>query len=239
MDSVPRAGPASPETAPPSGAHPGFGSGAMLWLVRHAEVEASARSRAYGSDDVALSPEGLARSDELALSLARLAPARLLSSPLQRALYLARRAGAALGREPLVEPGLAEVDRGRWQSLEVAELHRRHAEEVAAFHADPWSFRGHGGESDSDVVARAWPILEREARAHPGAALVFVCHYNVIRCLVSVALGLPPARSFALRLDKARALLLEDRPTGFKLVALNLYDPGAFEARDEHLGAVR
>lgn len=207
--------------------------------MRHAEVEASARSRAYGSDDVALAPEGLARSDELAQSLARLRPARLLSSPLQRALYLAQQTGRALGQPPRIEAGLREVDRGRWQALEVAELHRRHPEEVAAFHADPWTFRGHGGESDSDVAARAWPILEREARAHPGAALVFVCHYNVIRCLCSVALGLPSPRSFALRLDKARALLLEDRPTGFKLVALNLHDPGAFTARDEHLGAVR
>jgi broad specificity phosphatase PhoE len=221
------------------GPHQGFGSGARVWLVRHAEVELAARGRAYGADDVALSPEGRERSAELARSVARLAPVGLYSSPLQRALSLAQACANQCGAPLSIEAGLAEVNRGFWQTLEVRDLHRLHPESVAAFQLDPWNYRGHGGESDRDVVARAWPVLERACLASKGANVALICHYNVARCLVLRALGLEPAQSFALRLDKARALLLEDRPGGFHLAALNLFDPGAFVQRDEHLGATR
>lgn len=231
---APRVGPLGP-----LGAHPGFASGTRLWLVRHGEVEASARGRAYGADDVPLAPEGRARSLELADSLARLDPACIFGSPLQRALFLAEACAERSGAPLSVEPGLAEINRGFWQQMEIQALHRLYPAAVADFRNDPWNFRGHGGENDADLAARTWPVLARACQAAPGRNVLLICHYNVVRCLVMLALGLKPSQSFALRLDKARALLLEDRPGGLHLAALNLFDPGAYVAREEHLGASR
>lgn len=232
MNPEPRAsdGPdADPGSAFP-GAHPGFGSGLRLWLVRHAEVAAEWQGRAYGDLDVPLSPAGEERSAAVARSLAALEPDRLVSSPLQRAHHLATTLAAASTAPWERDPRLREIHRGDWQGERVEALKSERAPEVDAFYADPWSFRGHGGESDADLHARAWPVLEEAqaslARAgRPGGCLVLVSHYNVLRVLCARALGIEPARSFSLRVDPAHAVLLEDRPGGWTLCHANCSDP--------------
>jgi len=125
----------------------------------------------------------------------------------------------ALGQELLIEPRLAEIQRGSWQGQAVEELP---ADDVAAFYADPWSWHGHGGESDQMLSQRLWPVLE-QALAHPAPGrLLLTTHYNVIRVLVAGALGLPPAKSFRLRVDPARLVVLRDAPGGWQLLHSNL-----------------
>ena len=103
-------------------------------------------------------------------------------------------------------------------------------------HVTDEPYDGHGGECDRDVAMRAWPVFEEAVAGVDGGVLVLTAHYNVIRVLASVALGIPPERSFAFRLDKGRVTLLEDTDRGFRLIAHNLHDPGAFEHTDEYLG---
>lgn len=189
------------------GAHGGAGSGARVWLVRHPEVSAEWRGRAYGDLDVPLSPESRADLPRLADALAATAPREVVSSPLSRALELARALADAAGVPLSVEPGLAEIHRGAWQGRPAAELP---PDEVAAFYADPWSWRASGAESDADVLARAWPVLAAASARAAGSTVVLVAHYNVIRTLCARALGVEPARSFALRLDPGRSVLLVD-----------------------------
>jgi len=204
--------------------HAGRGTGALVWLVRHAEVADEWRGKAYGGLDVPLSPAGEERTLELARDLAALPPDALLSSPLQRARRLADAVANSIGLPPSLHDGLREIDRGEWQGLTVRDLHARHADDVAAFYRDPWSWRGHGGESDEDVVARAWPPLE--AALGVSRVLVVATHYNVLRTLTASALAVPPVRSFALRVDKGRAVLLRDAPAGWELLASNARHPG-------------
>ncbi len=216
------------------GPQPGRGSGARVWLARHAQVHEDWAGRAYGSQDVPLSEAGLARTEVLGASLAALPPTSVLASDLDRAARLGR-AVAERAQAPLrFDAGLREVDRGAWQSCTVSDLRDHRAGELSEFYADPWTYRGHGGESDSDVARRAWPLLANALR-DGGARPVLAAHYNVLRCLIAVALGLDPRRSFSLRLETGRAALLEDGPAGFRLLALNLADPGAFVEADEHL----
>lgn len=238
----PSARPDPPGTAgAPIGAAPhlagpraGAGQGAFLWLARHAEVHVDWQPIAYGSQDVPLSPEGELRSDELARSLARLEPDQIVSSDLQRAARLGRELARVSGAPIEFTPGLREIARGEWEEMTVADLRRERAEQAARWYADPWSFDEHGGESDAVVVDRAWPPLERAL--HSGARqIVVTAHYNVLRCVVSAALGLDPSNSFSWRLDKACCALLIDTPNGFQLAASNLHDPGAFQLGDEHL----
>jgi broad specificity phosphatase PhoE len=223
--------PPDPARAIPVGfePHPGARTGVHLWLARHAEVHGDWRGRAYEGLDVPLSPDGEAWTRELAARLAELAPARVLSSPLKRALELGRQVAELSGAPLEVEPGLAEIRRGSWQGRAVEDLYREDPAAIEAFYADPWSWCGHGGECDATLAARAWPALE--ARLEPGGPVVVATHYNVIRVIVACALGVPPARSFALRVDPGRLVLLHDGPEGWRLLTANTDHPGALDAR--------
>ncbi len=193
-----------------SGPHPGYGTATRVWLVRHAEVDEAWRDIAYGDLDVPLSDEG--REDSLRLARAFAARAErpaleVWSSPLSRALWLARHLAQECGAPLAVEEGLRELHRGAWQGRRRDQLP---PEEVAAYYADPWAVAAPGAETDERIHARAWPLLERAVGRVAGGELVIVSHYNVIRVLVASALGIAPRNSFSLRLDPGRAILLVD-----------------------------
>jgi broad specificity phosphatase PhoE len=213
------------------GRHPGFRSGTTLWLFRHGEVHADWHGKAYGGVDVPLSDAGLRDTEEVARSFACLRPALVASSTLQRA----RRLGEALAastRAPLeLDNGLVEIARGRWQGMRVDELWSAHGDEVRAFYADPWNYGAHGGETDRDVLARAWPALERALQAARGGTLFVACHYNVMRILIARAAGIPPEHSFRLRIDLSAVCRLSDGPAGWQLERANVRTPqGGFPA---------
>lgn len=215
----------TPDALPPPFLHPGTGSGAELWLVRHAEVREDWQGRAYGDLDVPLSLAGEERTRALAPLLAALGPTRVLASPLSRARLLGAAVARCAGLELELDDNLREVHRGRWQGRAVRELQEELPEEVAAFYADPWAWRGHGGECDRDVSERAWRAVERGLADGAGARLCVATHYNVIRVLAAGALGIPAAASFAFRVDPGRASLLVDRADGWHLLRSNVETP--------------
>ena len=115
---------------------------------------------------------------------------------------------------------------GEWQGLPSSEFRRRWDLERELFLADPWNWKGHRGESDADVFARAWPaLLEALARAR-GGTLALASHYNVIRVVVTRAMGWRPHESFAFQNDPAHAALLVDAPGGWQLAGRNLDSAG-------------
>ena len=173
-----------------------------------------------------LSAQGEADSERIARAFAPVGFRAVISSDLVRARTLGE-ALARLGGAPLAfERGLAEIQRGRWQGRPMAELFAECGAEIAGFHADPWNYGEHGGETDRDVLARAWPVLERALEGH-GGPLALTTHYNVIRVLVAHALGIAPAHSFRLRVDLGGATLLRDTPRGWVLARSNVRGPDA------------
>ncbi len=205
----PAAGAASRETEARI-PHPGLGTGSSIWLVRHGRVDAAWRGRAYGNLEVPLSPEGEQDTLRLAAALATWEIAALACSPLVRADRLGRLLAEDSGAQLQVVADLRELDRGNWQGLSLAEYAERWAAEAEAYHRDPYTWRGTGGESDAELTARSWPVLEELVRKAAGGTAVLVTHYNVIRVLVAKALGLPPASSHNLRNDQGHATLLVD-----------------------------
>lgn len=205
--------------------HPGLGSGTTVWLFRHGEVHEDWQGKAYGGVDVPLSDAGLRDTRAVAEAFGALRPARVVASTLQRARILGEALAASTGAPLELDAGLVEIARGRWQGLKVADLWRDHADDVAAFYADPWSWGAHGGETDRDVLARAWPVLERAVRASAGETLFVAAHYNVIRVLLARALGIRPEDSFRLRVDLSAICRLRDTPEGWVLERANVRRP--------------
>jgi broad specificity phosphatase PhoE len=193
--------------------------------VRHAEVDAAWRGRAYGDLDVPLSPDGIRATESLAQAFRGAALAGVYASPLERAARLGRCIAAATGAPLATKDGLREIFRGAWQGRPTDEIGAADPQGVEAYYADPWSFDAHGGESDAALLARVLPVLDEALRLPPGAAVVLATHYNVIRVLVAHLLGIPPARSFAFRVDPCHATLLEDRPEGWVLRCANTDRP--------------
>jgi broad specificity phosphatase PhoE len=209
----------------PTGPHPGLGTGAEVWLFRHGEVHEDWQGKAYGGLDVPLSAQGERDTRAVAELFGGVPFRAVVSSSLERARMLGELLATAAGAPLEVSPGLVEIARGRWQGRTVADLFARSADEVAAFYADPWTFDEHGGETDADVLERAWPVLEAALR-RSGGPLALTAHYNVVRVLVSHAIGIDPRDSFRLRVDLGAVNVLRDGPGGWELVRANVRGPG-------------
>lgn len=201
------------------------GSAARVWLVRHAEVQADWQKRAYGNLDIPLSEEGEAQTRRMGAAFAGEKLARVTSSSLARALAMGRAIADNTGAELVIDERLREIWRGKWQGLPAEEFRARWNADKQAFLADPWNWKPHEGESDADVFARAWPALIEAVEAARGGAIAITTHYNVMRVLVTRALGLRVHESFAFRNDPARATLLVDAQPGWVIAASNADSP--------------
>ncbi len=206
------------------GQHRGFRSGAWVWLLRHGEVHEDWQGRAYGGMDVPLSAQGERDTQAAIEAFSSIAIERVVSSNLARARRLGEGIAAGTGAALSVSAGLAEIQRGRWQGLSIADLSRERGEELAGFYDDPWNFDQHGGETDRNVLERAWPLVERALEGRPKIVAI-TCHYNVVRVLLTRMLGLEPRVSFRLRIDLSGACLLHDGPDGWRLLRSNVKGP--------------
>lgn len=193
--------------------------------MRHAEVHEDWQDRAYGDLDVPLSAVGEAETRELAARFRELGIVSVASSNLARALAMGRTI-AEHTRAPLrIEANLREVSRGAWQGLPTAEFRERWAGDAEAFRADPWRWKGHGGESHADLFARAWPVVLAQAASARGGDIVITSHFNLIRALITGALGLSGHECFAFKIQTARACLLVDDGSSWSVPLRNVDDP--------------
>lgn len=216
--------------APPPPPAPALGFPVRVWLLRHADVADDWQSRAYGNLDVPLSERGVEETRALVEAFSRTPFARVASSPLSRALLLGRQLSERTGAPLDVDDRLREVWRGAWQGLPVEEFRARWEAERPAFAADPWNWKGHGGESDADIWARAWPALRDAALRSRDAStptIALATHYNVIRVLASRLSGMRPGQSFTFRNNTARASLLVDGAGGWTLECANVEAPAS------------
>jgi len=201
---------------------PSRGTGARLWLARHARVDASWTPVAYGALDVPLSAEGEEDTLRLGEALGALPVGRVISSDLARARRLGERVAAISGAELHATSGLREMDRGEWQGLPKEEFLARWTAEAEQYWRDPYRWRAPGGEGDEVLFARAWPEVEVGLAAVDGGTLVLTAHGQLIRVLIGRMLGLGVPESYAHYLDPAHASCLVDSPAGWRVEAQNL-----------------
>ncbi|MEM1453474.1 MAG: histidine phosphatase family protein [Planctomycetota bacterium] len=222
--------PVEPERDPVSSG----GTEASVWLVRHGRVRTP--TVAYGDGDVPLSEDGVRQTEEVARSFAAMDVKVVVASPLERARTMGSAIAGVAGVELGVDGRLAEMHRGAWQGLERTAYAARWADAAAEYWRAPHVWRGHGGESEEQVVARAWPALEEAVEAAAGGVAVVAAHRQVIRALVAAAIGVPAGASHALALDPGHAMLLRDAAAGWILERTNVARPGAPRRTDPEDG---
>jgi probable phosphoglycerate mutase len=175
-----------------------------LALARHATTLAAATGRNLGRrSDAELTPEGEGLAVRLGIALREELTelphdeVRMVSSPARRCRQTAAAVADALGvpAEGLeIADGLWEIDYGAWDGLTPEECQERDPELRARWEEDPFTVRCPGGESGSDVAARAFAALEPvEAwlAEDRGRCAIVVAHNHVNRLRLCALFGWP------------------------------------------------
>lgn len=186
----------------------------MLILVRHGRTAVNAGGRLQGRIDVPLDEVGLLQARAAGENLrSRFPGARLVSSPLCRAVDTARE----IGGEIEIDERLIELDYGSWDGLEMSEVP---GEQWRAWRDDP-TFRPPGGESLVELDDRVRPALEEMARTAANEDVIVVSHVSPIKSAVTWSLGAGPEMTWRMSLDRASICTVALRPTGPALVTFN------------------
>ncbi|MEO5832518.1 MAG: histidine phosphatase family protein [Nakamurella sp.] len=169
-------------------------------LVRHGETEWSANGRHTSVTDIDLTPYGSdqARRIPEILEALRIRPVTVLASPRIRA----RRTAELAGLRPEIEPDLAEWNYGDYEGLTTAQIR-----------ADRpgWSLftdGAPGGESPSQVGARADRALERARGLLSAGDVALFCHGHMSRVLAVRWVGLDAGSARILAQDPACVTVL-------------------------------
>lgn len=192
-----------------------------LVLVRHGETAWNAERRCMGRLPIPLSPEGESQSARLALALRRFAPARILSSPLERTSQTAALIARALGSQVETEARLSERDMPAWEGQYYSDLARDPA--VRDSLGRSGSVTPAGVEPLSEVVRRVAEVIEESWKQE--RSLVLVTHGDVVRCAVAHLLGMDLDRVMRLAVDPASATRFVQLPWGPTLRSMNWRPP--------------
>ncbi|MDR2897158.1 MAG: histidine phosphatase family protein [Propionibacteriaceae bacterium] len=160
----------------------------ILW--RHGQTLWNDQHRFQGSKaDIDLSPRGLEQARAAAPALAHLAPDRLVTSPLRRAVDTGQAVAELTGLTPSIDPRLTEIDVGSWTGLAWEELTSHDPQAVAALGRGEDVRYGGDGETPIEVGARVGEALG-DCAALGGTSLI-VSHGLALQSGVANLLGWP------------------------------------------------
>ena len=166
----------------------------------------SADDRFAGSSDIDLSDAGRELARRLADRLAKVKIDAFYCSDMKRAIQTASIVAKPHGRTPIGNPGLREIDHGKWEGMIHKEVEQKDAAEYAAWSADPFNVAPPGGETGLHVLARALPALRQIVQEHPDQTVFIACHKATNRLLLCALLGIDP-RDYRNRLGQDLACL--------------------------------
>lgn len=192
-----------------------------LILVRHGDVDALP-GLCLGQTDAPLSASGFGAVQQLAATWTAPSPRFLFTSDLKRAQQAASIFAARFAIEPLIDVRLREVNLGAWDGQRWDEVMRSDAARYESW-ATNWVIQAApGGESFADVIHRtgAW-LSSLLGSTHDDDVVLAVAHAGSIRALLCHALGLPPARAFALHIDHAHVARVRCRRGQFEVCYAN------------------
>jgi glucosyl-3-phosphoglycerate phosphatase len=165
-----------------------------LVLLRHGQTDYNVAGRMQGHLDSILTETGVEQAAAVAPEIARLAPDRVISSDLRRAVDTAELVSAACGLPVKYDARLRETHLGEWQGRTVAEIEDGWPGAIATWRSDP-GWAPPGGESRIEVVRRSLPVVEEldeeYATGEPDITVVLVAHGGLIAGLVCGLLALP------------------------------------------------
>ncbi|UZK69333.1 histidine phosphatase family protein [Sphingomonas sp. S1-29] len=160
----------------------------MILLVRHPAVARAWAGRCYGVSDVGLSRAGAMQMHALLPALVAWGPTQIVHSGLRRAAVLAEAVAKASGAPIAVDPRWRERDFGAWEGRSWQAIYRATGNAMDGMIDAPDSFRPGGGETTSELAARAVAGCD----ALPAGRVLVVSHGGPIAALLGSRAGAPP-----------------------------------------------
>jgi len=90
--------------------------------VRHGQTAANVNHQLVGSTDIPLDPLGERQAQQVGARFASIRIDGIVTSPLQRARLTAREIARTTGHDPVIVPGLTEIDFGRLEGLTIQQV---------------------------------------------------------------------------------------------------------------------
>jgi broad specificity phosphatase PhoE len=165
----------------------------LTYLARHGETAWTITGQHTGRTDLPLTERGEANAYRLGERLSGLTLAKVLTSPLQRAVRTCELAGFASVAE--VDADLLEWNYGEYEGRLTVDIHKERPDWQLFRDGCP------GGESPQQVAARAERVVSR-LRAVPGDVLVFSSGH-FLRVLATRWIGLEPTNGGSFMLGTA------------------------------------
>ena len=185
-------------------------SGTRILLVRHGETDWNRSHRFQGRSDQPLNQKGREQADALAVALKDESITAIYSSPLVRAMEMARLIRVFHPSTPLFEEeGLVEMDLGEFEGMEGYRWAEQYPDFRKAWRENPASVSMPGGESLREVQARSIKTLERITSLHPPESTLLLCSHNFVNlAILCYAMKLPLDRIRELRQETAALNIL-------------------------------
>lgn len=163
-----------------------------LLLIRHGKTDWNEEPRVMGAKPIPLNEAGLAQARHLRDWLAQIKLHAVYTSPILRARQTAEIIAEGRGDLKIIEePGVAEIDYGRWIGLSFSEVAEKYKKEYQTYLKHPSKARVPGGESVVAVQKRAVGAVEKMKKRHAGQRVVAVSHADVIKMMLVHYLGIP------------------------------------------------
>lgn len=162
-----------------------------LLLARHGQTTGNKDRRLQGAEDP-LTSLGRRQAGELASHLAgRGDVTALYASPYVRARETARAVGRALGLEPVLRPGLAELNVGDAAGYRFDDWAAQFPEESERFRTGGVDYRWPGGESGRQLGERTACEVDHILREHgeDEGSVVVVSHGGALAWMLVYLLG--------------------------------------------------
>lgn len=183
-----------------------------LFFIRHGEVEAGYQRVFGGRIDMELSPFGHEQARRLADYLERFPFDALYASPMRRVRQTLRDLAERQSHEPVILPGLREVDFGEWTGLSWEQVEQRFA--VSPFTWLDQLERGtiNGAEALPHYRERIEEALRRIMEEQAERTVAVVCHGGVIRMALSILLDLPFRKTGCFEVEYASVTVVDCLP---------------------------
>jgi len=195
-----------------------------VFLFRHGAVQHTGEKIFLGRTDLPLSAEGRLQAEAWKCHFMGRLRARIVSSPLSRALEFARTIAGDRAADVEICRALSEIDLGDWDGQPMNRIQSADPESWRARGKDFARYRPPGGESFADLQARAVPAFERLVeQAGPGLAVV--SHAGVTRAILCHLLGVPLENLFRIGQDFACLNVLDVSADRTRINGVNLPCP--------------
>jgi broad specificity phosphatase PhoE len=180
-------------TRRPLEAHPDGGE-TTLYLVRHGRTNGNVLKQLIGSTDIPLDEIGYRQAERIADRLALGTRADVIvTSPLIRARTTAEIIGKKLGLEPVIAPGLVEMNFGDLEGLTIDVVAERYPElALQAMNLDDNNLAWPNGDTRRGFHERVLNAFLDILREYSNHSVIVVAHGGVLGSFLAQVEGNPP-----------------------------------------------